>query len=301
MDKVVIDGKADDWAEGGFRVDLLIPPAAKPKSVADHDARFRLGWNDKGLLVLVSVQDDKWVEHPDEGWLWRYDGVELFLGDKPGADMCQWAISPGMTSRHKVLRWKLHDHRKEDKLKKLPALLKAARRKTKTGYVLEVLAPWSCLAIEPKAGREVGFQIYVNDADVVDRDGRGPITNIRGKAREAHTVAEGYLLLGDPAYARWVKRRLRALFTVDTWIAMVHKSHCPDFDHTVGNVAAHMALAHDYLGDDGYPGVIRYPGTVYGFIGGSGVICGRHADSPFFLVCPVCRVAVCDGGDVPVS
>jgi len=168
-DKIVIDGKADDWAEAGLRIDLLIPPAGRPKRVADHDARVRLAWNDRGLLVLVVVQDDKWIEHKDKGWLWRYDGIELFLAPKPGAkDICQWVISPGMTGEQKRLRWKLHDHRVAKDVKARPAKLIAARTRTPGGYVLEALLPWSALAIEPKAGREVGVHIYVNDADKVD-------------------------------------------------------------------------------------------------------------------------------------
>ena len=168
-DKIVIDGKADDWGEAGLRVDLLIPPTGRPKRVADHDARVRLAWDDRGLLVLAVVRDDKWIEHKDEGWLWRYDGIELFLAPRPGAkNRCQWVISPGMTSKQKKLRWKLHDHRVAKDIKRQPAKLTAARTKTPAGYVLEALLPWSALAIEPKAGRQVGVQVYVNDADKID-------------------------------------------------------------------------------------------------------------------------------------
>lgn len=171
IDKITIDGKADDWAGagGGFRVEILCSPDGRAKPPADHDARLRMAWNDSGLLLLAAVRDDKWVEHADKGWLWRYDGVEVFLAPRPGdKQMCQWAISPGMTPEQTSLRWKLHDHRKDDALKKLPAALKAARRKTDTGYLLELLVPWSPLAIRPKAGREVGVQVLVNDADQVD-------------------------------------------------------------------------------------------------------------------------------------
>lgn|GEM_PF-878608 len=174
MKKIVIDGDAADWGNNGFRVDLMISPEGDLPRPADHNATFRLAWNDQGLLVLVTVQDDKWVEHEDDGWLWRYDGVEVFLTDAPGSEnMCQWVISPGMTPEQNDLRWKLHDHRNDEELKKLPAELIAARRKTKAwqaGYILEISVPWSCLAIKPEIGREVGFQIYVNDADEVDGD-----------------------------------------------------------------------------------------------------------------------------------
>ncbi|HUU60730.1 MAG TPA: sugar-binding protein, partial [Phycisphaerae bacterium] len=166
LDKVAIDGKADDWGDGGFRVDLLTPVEGALRPVEDHDARIRLGWNDDGLLMLMFVRDDKWVEDPDEGKLWQKDGIEVFLAPQRGAtDQCQWAISPGMDPKHGTLRWHLHDFRKDEKLKKLPAKITAARGKTANGYVVEALLPWAALAIAPKTGREVGFQVWVNDAD----------------------------------------------------------------------------------------------------------------------------------------
>jgi len=190
MKKVVIDGKADDWENKGFRVDLLAPVGAPMKSVADHDARFGLGWNQNGLLVLVSIRDDAWVEHEDEGWLWRYDGVEVFLAAKPGAaDMCQWVISPGMAQGQEALRWKLHDHRKDESG---AAGLTAKRTKTANRYTLEALLPWSALGIEPEQGREVGFQIIVNDADAEDGDTSHaawyPAGNTSADSAMMHTV-----------------------------------------------------------------------------------------------------------------
>lgn len=66
-------------------------------------------------------------------------------------------------------------------------------------------------------------------------------------ANEAQTMAEGYLLLQEEAFAEWAKRRVAALLTLDTWVAPVHKpSRC---DHVVTNVAASIALVHDFLGD----------------------------------------------------
>ena len=174
MDKVVIDGRTDDWTSagsargtgGGFRIDLLAPPEGEPRPAGDLDARVRLAWNARGLLILATVRDDKWIEHADEGWLWRYDGIEVFLAARPGdKDLSQWAISPGMTAGQPKLRRRLHDHRKTEALKKLPAAIEAARRRTDGGYVLEALLPWGALAIDPKPGRQVAFQIWVNDAD----------------------------------------------------------------------------------------------------------------------------------------
>ena len=55
LDGIAIDGKASDWGQGGFQVDLLVPPGGDLKPVMDCDARMRLGWDADGLLVLVAV------------------------------------------------------------------------------------------------------------------------------------------------------------------------------------------------------------------------------------------------------
>ena len=52
---IVIDGKADDWGDGGFRVDAMTPVSGQMQTPEKGDAKFRLGWNDQGLLALVSV------------------------------------------------------------------------------------------------------------------------------------------------------------------------------------------------------------------------------------------------------
>ncbi len=65
---------------------------------------------------------------------------------------------------------------------------------------------------------------------------------------QATTMAQGYFLLGEAAFAQWAKRRVQTLFTLDTWMPPVHRSlkHC---DHVMTNVAAHIAFTHDLLGD----------------------------------------------------
>ena len=59
LDKIKIDGKGDDWGNRGFRVNILANTSGKVQPSTDIDASFRLGWNDRGLLVLVAVKDRK--------------------------------------------------------------------------------------------------------------------------------------------------------------------------------------------------------------------------------------------------
>ena len=181
MEEVVIDGKADDWGQGGFQVNLLsplklgflVPHGHNLPATDNHEPRFRLGWNDEGLLFLATVRDDKWVEQDDVNMLWKHDGIELFLATEPGAkDFCQWVLSPGMTADHKQLRWKFHENRKSDALKKLPAGILAARLASPDGMscTIEVQLPWSALGINPRKGLAVGLQVKINESDDMEED-----------------------------------------------------------------------------------------------------------------------------------
>lgn len=69
----------------------------------------------------------------------------------------------------------------------------------------------------------------------------------RGQSQEAETMASAYLLTGKASYADWARERVRALLALETWKAPVHSNkHC---DHVMTNVAAHLAMTHDLLGD----------------------------------------------------
>ena len=192
MENVIIDGKADDWGSagspqasslqgGGFQVGLLsplrlsflAPHGHNLPATDDHEPRFRLGWDMDGLLFLATVRDDRWIEQDDVNMLWKHDGIELFLASEPGAqDFCQWVLSPGMTADHKQLRWKLHENRKLDALKKLPADLVASRQPATDGkaYTVEARLPWSALGIKPKEGLVVGLQVKINESDDREED-----------------------------------------------------------------------------------------------------------------------------------
>jgi CubicO group peptidase (beta-lactamase class C family) len=170
MEGVTIDGKADDWGGRGFRVGALAGRGGELVPVESLDTRLRLGWDERGLLVLVATTDDEPRESADTGSLWQGDSVELFYADRQGgSEKVQCVVAPGLDPRHGALRQQLYDQRRDAKLKKTEPTATAARTKTRGGYVMEVLLPWANLGIRPVLGREVGFQIYVNDADAQGR------------------------------------------------------------------------------------------------------------------------------------
>ncbi len=165
VEGIVIDGKGDDWGDRGFRVGLLGDEQGNFKPASDLDASFRLGWDKRGLLVLVNVTDDV-ADEAKTGEIYEKDSVELFCSTKCGApDVVQMVISPGVDPQCPELRTTLKDERETELLKKKKVSATAVRTKTAAGYTLEALLPWDNLGIVPADGRELALQIYVNDAD----------------------------------------------------------------------------------------------------------------------------------------
>ncbi|MGQ9698063.1 MAG: serine hydrolase [Armatimonadota bacterium] len=164
LDGIAVDGSPEDWADRGFRVGILASVEGRVLPAHDLDAEFRLGWDDRGLLVLVIVQDDVALESPSDGELWNGDSVELFVASRVGGEgLYQVVVSPGIDPKHPKLRTWTNRRGASPGLPS-PAV-EAASAKTDGGYVLEVLLPWSNLPTKPRPGSEIGFQIYVNDSD----------------------------------------------------------------------------------------------------------------------------------------
>ncbi|MDX1933252.1 MAG: sugar-binding protein [Capsulimonadales bacterium] len=162
---IAIDGKADDWKGDGLMVDALAPVTEGWRTAANFTASLRLGWNEKGIVALVTVRDDVATESKNPKALWQKDSVELFWGEKQGVrHWVQAHIAPGRDPETPQVRVHIEDHRETGAAGR-PVTIQAASGKTADGYLLEALLPWDCLGIDPKQGREAAFQIAVNDAD----------------------------------------------------------------------------------------------------------------------------------------
>jgi len=148
----------------GFAVDLLVPVTSPLPARDEFGAALRLGWNERGLLVSVSVTSREWLEADTLDALWSRDSIELYLAPLDGTlDRCQWGITPGLDPRFPDPRVLLNDQRKTAALRQLPAEPTVACERTADGCRFDVLLPWQALAVEPAPGREVAFQVMVND------------------------------------------------------------------------------------------------------------------------------------------
>lgn len=167
LDHVKIDGEFNDWgAENGFGVEVLLQEEGSLKPAEDHNVHFRAGWNEEGLLIHITVQDNNWVEYPEKGKYYSADVVEVFLvGKRGGDDVCQWYITPGMTDAMKEPGVRFRELRRGP-TKGMPSKLKVFRGKLSDNkYRMEILAPWSSIGRKGIAGNISAFQIWVNDKD----------------------------------------------------------------------------------------------------------------------------------------
>ncbi|MDP6810879.1 MAG: sugar-binding protein [Kiritimatiellia bacterium] len=169
MESVVIDGYAGDWAEDGFRVDVLIsdrgrePGQGPMPARQDCSAAARLGWGEDGLLVLLNVTGRDWQEAEKVAELYNGDSVECYLAPYPGAaDRCQWLFAPGMDARFPEPRAHLQPFGTTRRLLRDAPRPVVARARTDSGYRLECRLPWSALKIAPGLGDEVAFQVMVS-------------------------------------------------------------------------------------------------------------------------------------------
>lgn len=222
---IAIDGRGDDWAQGGFAVEAMVDSAAKPRRAEDFDSRFRLGWDERGLLMLLNVRDRAPVEAVKDADLFRNDSIELFVSTGRGAtDRYQVVLAPGRTAHHPELRYKLVELRKTASLTKTPLAVTAARSATESGYVMEVLLPWANLGIAPEAGREIALQIVINDTDYQSgryqtmwypRGGAYSDTKAMHRLRLAESASAPVRAATAAAYERFRRTRVTVVASAD--------------------------------------------------------------------------------------
>ncbi len=167
LKEITIDGEHVDWGNDGLHISILLPVSGKPYSLSDVEASARLGWDERGLLVLVQASDDASVESNDANALANGDSVELFVATERGSrDRYQVVIAPGVAGDQSASRTQQMDLRQMEPRGDLQ--IESAHTQTASGYIIEALLPWANLNITPEMDVEFAFQLYVNDADGPD-------------------------------------------------------------------------------------------------------------------------------------
>lgn len=166
LDAIEIDGRADDWGDRGFAVAAPMTFDGKVRPPENFDAHFRVGWTDRGLLVLARVADDTLTHASAGGDLWQHDAVRLIYAPQHGRDISsiEVTIAPGEDPAAASAPIKITDRRLGDD-KTGEVTITAASSRTDGGYVIEALLPFDVLGIEPAVGRELAFQAFALDID----------------------------------------------------------------------------------------------------------------------------------------
>jgi len=195
LSTVAIDGDAADWAGGGFRVGWMTHArfgGGDLKGPAEFDPRFRLGWSDEGLLLLLTVRDDSFAPAADDEALWanRADVVIVYVIPERGADaFTRIAIAPNATGvannvaelpQPRVLvsvdatqtdrEEQPSPYRAVDLAEEGPDI-SAGLGLLKGGYVLEVLIPWEVVGLTGELRSEFGVQVGLVDSDPTEDGG----------------------------------------------------------------------------------------------------------------------------------
>jgi hypothetical protein len=166
---IVIDGKGDDWGDRGFLIGAMVNHFS-PINLPSISSRVRLGWDDRGLLVLADVADDVLQEQPGEKF-YKGDSVELVAARQWGSPIYYYIhTSPGVDEKLPARgpRQFIQDNRPSAEVASPLVSAEIAAVKTPTGYRMEILLPWKNLGIEPRAGTETALQVYINDRDKPD-------------------------------------------------------------------------------------------------------------------------------------
>lgn len=164
LEGITIDGSADDWEGRGLEAGFLAGDDGRVDADEDLSAAAQIGWDERGLLVLVRVRDDVADEADDLESLWSADSVELFVSTGVGSGQrYQVLVAPGADAKQTEARIWHYDYR-SDRSSGDPTTQYACKVDD-GGYVIEVLLPWANLGAAPAAGERIGFQFYVNDRD----------------------------------------------------------------------------------------------------------------------------------------
>ncbi len=182
--RIKIDGDAADWGDEGFRIEALSTVGRAVTNKGTFAPTVRLGWDDAGLLVHVTVRDDTISPAKKGKKMTDGDWVQVYVSSGPGARDVYSVIAAPPADAKTPQRIGFDFPQEQRKLR--------ATVQTKLipgGYAVETRLPWSNLHVKPREGRTLGVQVLVRDADA-----------------DAPVVHQGWYPMGDPLSAGGLDR-----------------------------------------------------------------------------------------------
>lgn len=165
---IQIDGDASDWGDRGFRVEMMTHRNLEGCTADDFEPRYRLGWNDEGLLLLLTVQDDVPIEQSLLKHLWSQDSARISMSsDRAGRPGYVVFVAPGVDPENPGTKYHFEDSGNSIVPRDYLSAT-AVGAKIEGGYILEILLPWDNLALEPGDGVTLDFMLTVGDIDKRD-------------------------------------------------------------------------------------------------------------------------------------
>ena len=155
---------------------------------SDNSASFGTKWDNNYLYVGIKVLDASLQNDSPENW--KDDGIELYID----ADHNKGATYDSF-DRQFVLGW--NDNTLTEQNGNTTGVLFAQKNIT-GGYQMELAIPWGNLGVSPTSGKQLGFDLGVNDDD--DGGGRdGQLMWAGTSDNFKNTSAFGTAVLGAPA------------------------------------------------------------------------------------------------------
>ena len=166
VDGIAIDGSAADWGDRGFRVDLLRVSEGKARPDDGFSPRYRLGWNDRGLLVFFDVKDQDVSEATEQSQADSRDGIRLRGNPWYEAPTPAFRanLSPGINPpREKPTVYPGNPNGERDLA--ASADIEAASKAIPGGYTIEALIPWRDFLVTPAEGADIALEAYALNID----------------------------------------------------------------------------------------------------------------------------------------
>lgn len=176
---VTLDGDMAEWKDAswvtlGDRYHIVLGDSSKYGREKDLLAKTAVMYNKEYLYCAVKVDDDVVIQkHPDA--LYKHDCVELFFdfdleGDLTGPlsdeDDLQLSFAPDAgQSGPALINISCKGRNSNERAEKLKNAVKAAYRKTDSGYILETAIELSAVGLEPEDHDMIGFDFSVDDVD----------------------------------------------------------------------------------------------------------------------------------------